>query len=698
MNNSFAITFPKLLALLKVSVPAAELSHALKKYEAADAYFVRENLKHLLFEIKVVGFKAMVLSWERFDQRAAPVLVFHKDEWKLLTHDSAGDIQLTDSDGISESIDTNQLEAAPVLWLRPQMSSLESDQVKTVSAMNLLLDAFKRNKKWLSEIAVASVFVNLLAVMTSIYAMQVYDRVVPTFAYATLTALTVGMFLVVGIDWVLKFMRARILDILSKKIDMQLSKQSFEHMLHSQTDKLPNSVGLLSAQVSSVESVRGFMSSTIIFSLVDLPFVIFFIMFVYIIGGQVALVYLFALPIAAGLGWYGKQQAQKLYKEEIIRSTEKQGYLVETIQGLDVIQSTNSTWRFQGHWQDLNEDINHFSVKTKQVGSFVTTSTATLSSLTYLGAIVVGVFQIEAGLLTMGGLIACSILGGRIIAPMAQSAQFLFQLQSVLESLNLASRLFEVPQRPRSEFRTALLDRKPTQLTVEDISYSYGDEPVVRLQLYKLSLNAGDRVVLLGNIGSGKSTLLRHLAGLITLQKGTIKLSNIDIWQLAPEELSQHVGYLPQDVRLFKGTLRSNLNMANSASDEFVMKVSDELGITKFAESHPQKMEMPILEGGKGLSIGQKQLVGLARIVLSGPTVWLLDEPTASLDSETEQKVLKTLFETIKPDDIVVIATHRKSLLALANRVLVLHEGRVLADKKPEELFTDKPNNEEAES
>lgn len=688
MSDTFSKAFPELLKQLHVSVPAAQLSAALQPFDSADEKYVRENLRHLLYQLKIEGFKSILLPWERFNPNAGPALLFFKGKWLLLANKIDNDFEVRDSNGVKVEFSAKDWISVSVLWLRPRLSNLESDNNPPDSATKLLREMFKDNRRWFSEIVVASILVNMLAVLTSIYAMQVYDRVVPTFSYSTLTALTVGMLLVVCVDWVLKVMRARVLEIISKKIDIDLSQITFNHLLDLQSDKLPSSVGLVIAQLSSVESLRNFMSSTIIFSLVDLPFVLFFVFFVYLIGGSVAFVYLAAIPIAVIIGWYGKRKAEKLFKEELIRSTEKQGYLVEVIQGLDVVQATNSGWRFEGHWKELNEDISHFSVKNKRLVSFVSATAGSLSTLTYLGAIVVGVFQIEAGLLTMGGLIACSILGGRIIAPIAQGTQFIFQLQSVSQSLELASNLLELPTRKNTESRVAVLEGVPKSMSVDGVTYSYNNEPIVRLQIDKLRISAGDRIVLLGNIGSGKTTLLRHLAGIIPPQRGVIKLSNIDIWELAPEELTQHIGYFPQEVQLFKGTLRSNLNMANSANDEQVMELAQKLGISVFADSHPKKMEMPILEGGKGISIGQKQLIGVGRIMLSGPSVWLLDEPTASLDSETERKVLDALLERIKPADIVIISTHRKSFLKLANRVLVMHDGKVLADKSPSELFS----------
>lgn len=676
-----------LLQRLGLTVDEGRLRALCEDLESEGPETLKHTLGPLLQKLKIVDYKALLLPWARFDQRALPGLLWCHGQWHLVEQAGEGALKVTDSEGNPVPVTETLLADARIVWLRPEDERSTEPAVTTRSPLGIVLSAFGRQRRAFVEIVIATLVVNALAVMTSLYAMQVYDRVVPTFAYATLTALTAGMCLVVALDWLLKMIRARLLDHATKRIDLVLSQQVYEHLLKIEKEKLPKSLGTLAAQVSGLDSVRQFLSSTLVFTLVDLPFVLLFIAVIWVIGGPVALVYLMALLGALLLGLVGKYRMKALQQQELMRSQERQGLLVETVQGLEVIQSTHSGWRFAKQWSELNQAINAVSMKSKWISGFTTITTGSLASLTYLGAIVVGVFQIEAGALTLGGLLACSILGARVIGPVSQGVQLLTQLQQVQEALGLVSQLLSLPVERRGELGSTVLDRPPTEIQLESVRFGFEGDPVVRLDIKQLRLRAGDRVVLLGQVGSGKTTLLKHLAGLMMPTQGVVRIDHVDLRTLASEDLAQYVGYLPQEVQLFKGTLRSNLAMAHGASEAELMALAAALGIQQFADKHANKMDMPIHEGGQGLSIGQRQLVGLARVMLAKPAVWLLDEPTAALDSETELAVIKQLMGLIQPQDIVVIATHRRSFLNLSNRVLIMHEGSVVQDQAPEALL-----------
>lgn len=687
---AFASVFTQLIHKLKINVESDLLAGTLQQFSVHTLDDATEQLRYILHDLNITGFKGLSVNWPRFDQRALPVLVHFRDDWFIASRDTNDNVVFIDKNDKAFQFSDEQLKEANVIWLRPMSSqSFEHTSGKgehSITALRLVRDKLLAGKKWLVEIMIATVVINLLAVMTSLYAMQVYDRVVPSFAYATLWTLSAGMLIIIVIDWTLKFLRNSILDKFTKIIDIDISQYVYEHLLKVRRDKMPSGIGTVSAQVSALESVRGFMSSGIVFGIIDMPFALMFIGFIGLIGGKVAYVYLLALVIAVIFGAVTQYKLQKLQQNEIIRSTERQGYLVESIQAGDTIQNLGANWRFASQWKALSEDIGHYSFLNKRITGIVTTSTASLGTLTYISAIVVGVSQIEAGLLTMGGLIACSILGSRVIAPISQGVQLLTQWQNTKESLSMVTRLLELPLIGENIGKTQVLQKAPESISLKDVSFAYGEEPVARINITQLQLKAGDRIVLLGTIGSGKSTLLKLLAGLYQPKQGTISLGAANLAYIAPEEISKYVHYLPQDVNLFKGTLRSNIQLSNASSEEQLDKVSEALGIHKIAQAHPQNMDLAIAEGGIGLSVGQRQLVGIARTVLSKPRIWLLDEPTASLDSETESLVIKTLDKYIQPQDIVVIATHRTSFLNLANRVLVMNDGAIIMDDTPQAL------------
>lgn len=678
----------QLLERLDIAVQMGALTQACKQAEAAlgDA----PPVKYFHFIVNVLqlkGVKAAQLRWSRFDQRRLPAMLFHQGQWYLVEHAIDGQLQLTDAAGESCLCHEGELEEVIILWLQAQKQRKQTSafSLKGNIAARLVLKEMFKTRRWLADIVIATIVINLLAIATSIFAMQVYDRVVPTLAYATLSTLVVGMLIVVSLDWLLKTVRARTLDSVSCAVDKAVSQQVFDHVMHLQLDTRPRSLGTLAAQVGGLDSVRQFFSSGVVFALVDMPFAIFFIAMIGIIGGHIGWVYLLLLPIAAFLGWLTQKRLRRLLKEQMMRSNERQGLLVDAIQGAESIRSNNATWRFSNEWQEITETISSYNIRQKAISNFATVTTGSLSTLAYITAIVVGVSQIEAGNLTMGAMIACSILGGRVIAPISQGIQYSAQWQSVSQALDMVNQVLLCDSERRSEQQLLLPDEAPESVALEFVSFSYPESPIRQLNVPSLSFKAGERVVILGSIGSGKSTLLKVLAGLYRPSEGLVRLGQADLWAIDPNIVAESVGYLPQSVHLFKGSLRSNLSLSGAVSDSHLLQISNDLGIDRIAAGNPAGMDLVISEGGEGLSGGQRQLVGLARVFLAQPKVWLLDEPTASLDGETEKQVLQAINKHVKKEDILLISTHRPALAAqIADRVIMMQRGEVVADGKPE--------------
>ncbi len=658
---------------------------------------ITQWLREVLAGAEVSQVAAVLLPWHAFDPQRLPALLRHQGIWYFASNPSdqapaRGDIdsvQLTAADGTETRVASAALDGAEVLWIRapatrPDSSTTLGDNL----AARLVWTELFRERGWLWKITLATCLVNLIGVSTSLYAMQVYDRVVPTMAYATLTTLVVGMAIIVALDWSLKTIRARILDSLACAVDQRLSQRVFEHLLHVRLDAQPRSLGTLAAQITSLDAVRQFFSAAVVFTLVDLPFALMFLGFIAIIGGAVAWVYVLLLPAALLLGLATQWRLRGLLRAQLLRSNERQGLLVDTIRGAESIRASNAGWRFARDWQDVTASIDRYSIQQRAISSLATVTTSSLSTIAYVSAVVVGVWQIEAGLLTMGGLIACSILGGRIIAPVAQSAQHLVQWQHVSQALQMVHQVLALPTERRSDQQLLLPDAGPDEIALEGVRFAYPGSPVRQLDVDELRLAAGDRVLLVGPVGSGKSTLLKILAGLYRPSEGRVRLGRADLWETDPLLVSTQIGYLPQSVQLFRGTLRSNLCLTGGAGDDRLLQVSQQLGIDAIAAGNPLGMDLPISEGGEGLSGGQRQLVALARVFINQPRIWLLDEPTASLDREIEERVWQALEATVRPQDIVVVSTHRPLLASrLVNRVLVMQQGRIARDGSPEALL-----------
>jgi len=643
------------------------------------------QLGQVLKHLGIRGMQAAQLGWSRFDRRHLPALVLLDHAWWLAQPATGDAVLLNDGQGRSREVQPAQLSRSRVLWLRPPVPGEHphASAMWRSPAARLIGSALLQRRRWMVDVALATLVVNVLAVATSLFAMQVYDRVVPTFAYATLTAMVSGMLVVAVTDLVLRLLRAFVLEQVARRADRAVSQQLFEHLLRLRLDVRSGSVGALSSAFGALESVRNFFSSTLIFALVDLPFALLFLGVIGLIGGLIGWLYAALLCVALLLGGLTRWRLRSLARSQLQHGGERQGLLVECIQGVETIQAQAAGWRFVAQWARLADLLSGYSTRSKLTTSFSVAVASTLGSLAYIAAVAIGVTRIEEGVLTVGGLIACTILGGRVIGPATQVVQVLGQWQHVRESLTQIDQLLttEAAQPANTgQLAPASLERL---MEAVDLRFSYPGLPVLQVQVDRLTLRAGDRVALVGGIGSGKSTLLRLLAGIYRPTEGVVRLGSADLRLLDAQSLADNVGYLPQEVQLFRGSLRSNLQLVDE-DDDTLLQVSRLLGIEALASDHPRGYERPVAEGGKGLSGGQRQLVALARVFLARPKVWLLDEPTASLDSESARRVAQALQAWLRPDDILVMATHQGALAPLVNRVLVLKNGRVVADQAPQ--------------
>lgn len=649
-----------------------------------------EAVRHALIHAQLKGIQSIQLGWRRLDLRRLPALVRHGDVWYLAERVHNDTVTLVDADGHTLNLPEADLQQDAALWLRTpaQRSRSRTPAIKGNRAAQLVWGELFRERGWVAKVLVATLIINLIAVATSLFAMQVYDRVVPTLAYATLTTLVVGMGLIVALDWTLKTLRARILDSVSVNVDKRVSQQVFDHLLHLRLDIQPRSLGTLAAQVGGLESVRQFISAGVVFSLIDLPFALLFIVFIGVIGGKVGWVYATLFPVALLLGLTSQWRLRELMRQQLMRHNERQGVLVDAIRGAESIRAGNATWRFSEEWRAMTASIDGYSIQQKAINNFTTVSTSSLSTMAYVAAVVVGVWQIEAGLLTMGGLIACSILGGRVIAPVAQGVQYLAQWQGVSQSLSMVNQVLSLDPERRAEQTLLLPEEAPGSIGLEKVRYAYPESPIQQVNVARLGLRSGERVLLVGPVGCGKSTLLKVLAGLYPPNEGRVRLGDADLWEVDPQVVASQLGYLPQGVHLFKGTLRSNLALSGTVGDSRLLKITRDLGVDAIAATSPLGMDLPISEGGEGLSGGQRQLVGLARVVIAQPRIWLLDEPTASLDNDSEARVWQVLQDNVQPDDILVVATHRPmQAMKLANRVIVMQQGEIVKDGRPQDVL-----------
>ena len=550
-----------------------------------------------------------------------------------------------------------------------------------VALTHFLRAIFKR--KWVFiEAVVGTVVLNLIALATSLYSMQVYDRVIPNQGLQTLWVLTVGVLVAVGLELVLKQVRAMVVDRACKAIDVELSDFFFERALRIRLDKRPRTIGSFAAQVRMYESVRTFLTSTTLFLLADMPFAFLFVGVIALIAAPVAVVPMVLLPISIVTGLLFMAPIARLTHSNVAESTLKNGILIESIDGAETIKTLGAEPSFVKRWHDLVNQMGDGELSLKSLSGFSQNLSQAIQQLSYVGLVVTGVYVITSGELTMGGLIACSIISGRALTPIAQISNLMVQWQHARFSLKGLNEILNKPADDHYEHGVPVEpSRCELDLRIESVEFSYEPQAEV-LHVPSLRIQPGERVAIIGAVGSGKSTLLKLMAGLYRPVKGRVFLDGVDMAHLRSTFVRRHVHFLPQDARLFNGTLRENLvlGLTQDPGDDALLKAAKATGLDKIIAQHPRGLGLMISEGGQGLSGGQRQVVAITRLMLSGPGILLLDEPTASLDGPLEEHVARSLLEPDLASDSVVIVTHKPSLLKYVNRIVVMDRGRVALD------------------
>ena len=577
-----------------------------------------------------------------------------------------------------ESVTEEVLGAGTCLLLDTGEDETQEQQ-RGFSAKDWFVFAIRKRRRVFFEAVFATFMLSLFGLMSALYTMQVYDRVVPTKGFSTLWVLTVGVLMAIFFEFLMKLVRSQMVDRASKVIDIELSTVFFGKALDIRADSRPRTVGTFAAQIRHFESVRNFMTSTTLFVLADAPFALFFIFVIFMIAGPVALVPLFMIPLGLLVGFAMKGPVERYTAEHMAESNKKNGLLIESIDGFESVKAASAEWKIRDRWRELTLTISGSELKSRLLTAISTSSTQALQQLSYVGIIATGAYAISSGNLTMGGLIACSIISGRALTPLAQMPNLIVQWKHAKIALDVLDGIMEMPGE-RDNIRLLVPDQCTGLLTATETEFNY-EENMPALDIGKLELSPGDRVAVLGTVGSGKSTLIKLLAGLYKPQQGRVSLDAVDIQLLAPDFVREHIGYLPQEVRLFNGTLRENLVLGLPVlSDSKILSVAEETGLAHAIQGHPKGLEIPISEGGKGLSGGQRQLVGLTRLLLARPRILLLDEPTASMDAQLENRVMRCLFSQSKKEAVILVATHKASVMQHVNRVVVMESGKILID------------------
>lgn len=563
------------------------------------------------------------------------------------------------------------------------------DREQAASAISVFARSLLRRKKVFASAILATVIVNILTLATSLYSMQVYDRVIPTSGFATLWVLTVGVIFALLVDFLLRSTRALMIEREAGKIDAEVSEFFFARAQAIRLDARPPSVGTMAAQIRGWEQIRGLLSSASIFLIADLPFALLFIFVIGSLGGPIALVPLASLPLALIIALIVSKLIRKDTAKAQISGNRKNGLLVEALDAAETVKANRGEWHMLARWNVLMEEVQLHEDPVKRWSSIASSIFATLQQIAYVLMIAWGAVLVTEGEMTAGALIACAIIAGRVNGPLvAQLPSFLVQWGYARSSLQALDSIMQLPLDQAPGVEGLRPDHVDPSLQLREIKFSYPGGRA-EINVPALDIAPGERVAIIGGIGSGKSTLLRLMAGLYAPANGAVTIGGLDIFQLAPDVLRKTVGYLAQDTRLLNGTLRENLVLGmSSPGDGAILEAAASVGLKALISSHPQGLELPISEGGRGLSGGQRTLANLTRLLLSKPRMWLLDEPTANLDQGTEARVVAAIEKSLVPGTTLVLVTHRMQLLSLVQRVLVLQNGSIVLDGPVAEVMS----------
>lgn len=546
-----------------------------------------------------------------------------------------------------------------------------------------------RNKGIYNQVILVSLFINLFILATPLFTMNVYDRVLPNNAIDTMWVLFIGISFVMLFDFIMKILRSYFLGIASKRTDTIIANKIFNHVLNIKIDSKPASTGQFVSRLQSFESVREFFTSATVAAFVDFPFAIFFIIVIFYISGPLVLITLATVIISIGTSWYMQRPLKSIIEKSVKEEQIKQTTLIETVTGLEIIKSVKAQNRMRTNWDQSVGKTVHYADKGQFLSQSITFFTAYIAQFSNIAIVAGGVYLAGKGDITMGAIIASMMLNGRTIAPVSQLVSLIMRYDKTMLSLN---NLDEIMKMPVEKENKNYISRPNLNGDIEfkNVDFSYKESKYKILNNLNVTIKKGEKVAILGKIGTGKSTLLKLIMNLYEPTNGSILVDEVDVRQIDPIDLRSSIGVVPQEPFLFMGTIKDNITIGEQyVSDEELISVSKIAGLDEFLGRHEAGFDLMVGERGDGLSGGERQSVTLARALISDPNILMLDEPTNSMDSQTEKAFIGKLKNIIH-DKTVIIVTHKTSILELVDRVIVLDNGNIIFDGPKEGLY--KPN------
>ncbi|GAB6042616.1 type I secretion system permease/ATPase [Endothiovibrio diazotrophicus] len=596
-------------------------------------------------------------------------------------------IQLAGADEKELSVERERLEslyAGRAILVRRHR---DRPSVEEGAGRAWLWDTLRRFWPSYGQVLLAALMINLFALASPLFVMNVYDRVVPNQATDTLWVLAAGMLIVIVFEFALQLIRAQFLDNVGKRADVLLSSRIFARVLNIDLQATPVVTGTFANRLREFEGLREFISSATVVALVDLPFLLFFITALWLIGGPLALIPTLAIPAVVALGLTLQRPLRRAANRGAEESAQKHSILIETLAALETVKAFNLEGRMQRRWEESVADAARTTLSSRAVSTLAIQLSKSLIRLVTVAVIIYGVYRIGAGELSMGGLIACTILTGRAMEPLGQVASLLTRYHHAASALRGLDKIMSAPLERPEERRFLSRPAVRGRIEFRNVTFTFPGSNVPALRNVSFTVRPGEAVAVIGPVGSGKSTVAKLITGLYTPQEGTVLLDGTDIRQLDPSDLRDAVGFVQQEITLFQGSVRENIAVARpEASDELVLTAAQVAGADEFIARHPSGYDLDVGEKGGRLSGGQRQFIALARAILPDPPVFVMDEPTSMMDPSAQAHFLRQVAP-LKAGKTLVLITHRPALFELVDRLIVMREGQVLADGPKETVL-----------
>ena len=546
--------------------------------------------------------------------------------------------------------------------------------------------AFRKSKWIYVQVMIAAMVSNFLSLSTALFTMTVYDRIIPNSAFESLVALSVGVVIALGFDFLIKSLRARFIDTASKRADIEISRRLFERILSLSPNEQRQKTGALAGTIREFETLREFFNSSTLVILIDLPFVFFFIYIISLIAGPLSYVFLTAVPLVIIVGVGVQPFLARITKGSVASGMNKQAVLVETLNGLETVNATGSGRIMRKKYEDALNNQADSGNKVRVLSMFIINFAASVQQYAQVAAIFFGVYLIVEGLITQGALIGAVILGGRTMGPLSQLANTLSRVNGALTAYRNLAKLIGRKEDSLANLSPISRSSFKGEIEFKNVSYHFEGSKQATISNMSFKISPGQKIALVGKMGSGKSTMSKLIAGIYEPTSGAILIDGVDVRQIDPADTRKNIGVMLQDSWLFSGTIRENIQMGyNEYDDDHILNICKIAGVDDFIGAHPKGYDLEIREPGIGLSGGQRQTINLARSLLHDPTILLLDEPTSSMDQGTEKQIIESLNKFGK-DKTMIIVTHRNPILSIVDRVFVLENGKIITDQTPSQL------------